>query len=277
LYGQLLWAANALNEGYYAWRTGDLKAYNHYDGRIEHPDPWQNAVTVSIQNYFSIIYISKNDYEQAISPEGLAKTYQELFGDPWKDEKPHIPGSLAQPDFSLPFENGKSWTYTGGPHTGWGSGKPYAAIDFAPPAAVSGCIPSEEWVTAIADGLITRTDTGVAMLDVDGDGDERTGWVILYLHLAGQDMVKPGTRVSKGDVIGHPSCEGGHSTGTHVHIARRYNGEWMVADGAIPFTLEGWVVENGSSAYEGRLVRGGLFIRACVCSDKASQITAGSQ
>jgi hypothetical protein len=39
----------------------------------------------------------------------------------------------------------------------------------------------------------------------------------------GRDAVKTGDR------IGHPSCEGGAANATHVHIARRYNGEWIPA------------------------------------------------
>lgn len=77
------------------------------------------------------------------------------------------------------------------------------------------------------------------MLDLDGDGDEHTGWVILYLHLGKTEQIQPGMLVKTGDPIGHPSCEGGSATGTHIHIARKYNGEWIPAYGALPFNLEG--------------------------------------
>ena len=69
------------------------------------------------------------------------------------------------------------------------------------------------------------------MGDLDGDGDPRTGWVVLYLHIATRDKAPVGKVVSASEPIGHPSCEGGTSTGTHIHIARKYNGEWMAADG----------------------------------------------
>ena len=36
--------------------------------------------------------------------------------------------------------------------------------------------------------------------------------------------------VNPGDNIGRPSCEGGFSNGTHLHLARRYNGEWIPTD-----------------------------------------------
>ncbi|NOH02282.1 MAG: hypothetical protein HND47_10160 [Chloroflexi bacterium] len=57
------------------------------------------------------------------------------------------------------------------------------------------------------------------------------------------------------DRIGHASCEGGVSTGTHLHFARKYNGEWVTADGPIPFIMDGWRVVAGEKAYEGKLVR----------------------
>jgi len=75
-----------------------------------------------------------------------------------------------------------------------------------------------------------------------------------------------------GQPIGHPSCEGGSSTGTHVHIARKYNGEWLDAAGALPFVMEGWTPQEGTAAYSGTLTRQGYLVRACTCSDAASAI-----
>lgn len=273
-YGQLIWAANTLNNGYYAWRDGSLNELFFTDGLIEYPDPWQNAATFALQYYYSQLFGQK-EFLRATQGIGLAATYRKLFGDPWNGAEPHLPGSLQQPPLSLPFQPGKSWAFTGGPHTGWGTGAPYSALDFAPPAVVGGCVPTEEWATAVADGIITRSGQGIAVLDLDGDGDEHTGWVIFYLHLATNGLIAPGTNVKTGQFMGHPSCEGGRSTGTHVHISRKYNGEWMLADGAVPFNLDGWVAHNGQAAYEGSLTRYTTIIRACTCSDRASQLQAG--
>jgi hypothetical protein len=77
-----------------------------------------------------------------------------------------------------------------------------------------------------------------------------------------------------GDPIGHPSCEGGKSTGTHIHIARKYNGEWMLAEGPLAFNLEGWVAYNGGAPYFGTMTRFGETITACLCSNGASFITS---
>jgi hypothetical protein len=273
VYLQLVWAADLLNNGYYGWRTARLNALDFSDGTIENIDPWQNAATAALLNYFSL-NSAKVKYQYAAGPDGIAKTFQNLFGDPWVDVQPHIPGSLQQPEMGLPFEGGKTWAYTGGPHTGWGTGEPWSAIDFAPPATITGCSPSNEWNTAVADGVIARTDEGVLELDLDGDGDPRTGWVVFYLHIATQDRAVVGTVLTAGQPLGHPSCEGGTSTGTHIHIARKYNGEWIAADGPLPFNLEGWIAHNGEEIYKGTLTRFSQTVIASTSAIQESYITS---
>lgn len=273
LYRQLIWAANLLNDGYYKFRTGRLTSLEHADGRIERFDPWQNAASASLMNFFNKL-MPKDAYARAISADGFAKTYATLFGDPWAADQPHIPGSLEQPPLFLPFQPGQVWALTGGPHTPWGTADPRGALDFAPPLLASGCQHTDLWATAVADGVVVRTGTGELLLDLDGDGDEHTGWVIFYLHLAAEGRAQAGAQLKAGDPVGHPSCEGGETTGTHVHIARKYNGEWIPADGTLAFNLEGWIAHNGSQLYLGTLTRLEHTVTACVCSNQASFIEA---
>jgi murein DD-endopeptidase MepM/ murein hydrolase activator NlpD len=278
IYLQLVLAANTLNNGYYAWRNGDLTELELLDKTITRPDPWQNAGSVALQYYFSRIF-SGDKFYTSIGPDGLARVYRDLFGDPWADHVVTLPGSLQQPALRFPFLPGQVWAYTGGPHTGWGTGEPYAAIDFAPGSETSGCVtvPQDQYATAMADGLVVRSDIDGTVIDLDKDGDERTGWVLYYLHLATNARVPVGREVKAGDPVGYPSCEGGHVTGTHVHIARKYNGEWILADGPLAFNLEGWVAHDGSQAYLGTLTRGAATIIACDCSNATSQIVAQQQ
>jgi LasA protease len=278
LYMQLVWAANVLNVGYYGWQSGQLREFQHWDSTIERPDPWQTAATVAFQYYISRDS-SKEVYGNAVGPDGLARIYRSLFGDPWvtdKSEKPYIGVSLQQPALTFPFLDGETWSFTGGPHSGWGIAelRPWAGIDFGPPD-VKGCASTTHPVVAMADGMVVRSETGVVMVDLDGDGDERTGWDILYLHVATAGRASVGRKLKKGDALGYPSCEGGEATGTHIHIARKYDGEWIPADGVIPFNLEGWIAHDGSAAYQGTLRRGNETVTACVCSDAASHIQAG--
>ncbi|MFN8381941.1 MAG: LysM peptidoglycan-binding domain-containing protein [Anaerolineales bacterium] len=273
-YLQLVLAANILNNGYYGWRSGRLLEFEDIDDILIRPDPWQNAGSVAMQYYYSNIY-SGSDYAFATGPQGLFQTYSSLFGDPWTDPFAHIPGSLQQPDFMLPFQYDQVWSFTGGPHTGWGTGEPLAAIDLAPPSEKSGCVSvkPENYVTAMADGLVVRSGVDGVALDLDKDGNERTGWVIFYLHLAPDQRVPLGTEVQAGDKMGYPSCVGGHSTGTHVHIARKYNGEWILADSAVPLTMNGWTTHNGSREYLGTLTKGGAVVTACDCGDTYTAIS----
>lgn len=274
-YLQLVIAANTLNNGYYSWRAGKLTEFELLDRSLLRPDPWQNAASVSLQYYFSGLYTG-DKYHASIGPDGLARVYQDLFGDPWLDPTIILPGSLQQPALRFPFLPGHIWAYTSGPHTGWGTGEPYAALDLAPASDISGCftVAQDLYTTAMADGLIVRADIDGVILDLDKDGDERTGWVLFYLHTATDSRIFVGREVKAGDPIGYPSCEGGSSTGTHVHIARKYNGEWILAAGPLAFNLEGWIADGGKLAREGTLTRGPIIVTACECSDFRTQLVS---
>jgi murein DD-endopeptidase MepM/ murein hydrolase activator NlpD len=104
-------------------------------------------------------------------------------------------------------------------------------------------------------------------VDLDNDGDEQTGWVVMYLHLDWREIegIYLGAKVEQGQVIGRPSCLRGRATDIHLHIARKYNGEWIEAGSAVPFNFEGWVVQNGELPYEGTMVRGDQVLTACTC------------
>lgn len=272
-YLQLVSVANALNNGYYGWRTGDLVEFYEPDGTIIRPDPWQDAATVALQYLFSRT-MSGPEFDAAIGPDGFSKTYTALFGDAFAQDTPLIPGSLEQPPMRLPFPPRQVWTFTGGPHTGWGLGDPLAAVDFAPPCDRPGCagLSAQSYAVAIADGLVVRSGMDGLALDLDGDGNERTGWVIFYLHLAASTRAAVGQELHAGDPIGYPSSEGGEATGTHVHIARKYNGEWIPADGPVGFNLDGWRVQDGSAPYLGTMSHNGVTVKACTCSDLYSEI-----
>ncbi|HLC34034.1 MAG TPA: LysM peptidoglycan-binding domain-containing M23 family metallopeptidase [Anaerolineales bacterium] len=275
LTGQLYWASEMLNNGYYGWRDGSLQEIVLADGRVTRPDPWQNAGTVAVQ-YLLAQWFGQEEFDEAAGVQGFVLTYRAMFGDPFVNDQALIPGDLTQPELALPFEPGKVWAYTGGPHPTWGDSLPWGALDFAPPSTVSGCISSPEWVVAVAEGVVTRSELATVVLDLDGDGDERTGWVVFYFHLETEGRVAQGSHVSRGDHLGHPSCEGGRATGSHVHLARRYNGEWIPAAGPLPFTLSNWVAGSSGEAYLGTLTRFLDMISACTCSTFANQLALPS-
>ena len=262
LYAQLAWAANTLNRGYYLWRVNGVGTWVLADGAVVSIDPTINAGTAAVQGLFATLF-DRYTWDVAVSQDGLFKVYFERFGYPFDYSfDPLLPVPLKQPAMQLPFEPGLLWAYTGGPHGGWGSGSAWAGLDFAPPGEALGCVQSDAWVVAVADGLIVRSDRGAVVQDLDGDGFEQTGWSVLYMHIETRHRVQQGTYLRAGERIGHPSCEGGISSGTHVHVARRYNGEWIPADQQTPFVLDGWVSRGTGTEYDGYLVRGGESLEA---------------
>lgn len=263
LYRQLTWAADTLNRGYYLWRVNALSTWALNDGQVVPIDPTINAGTAAVQYFFSQF----NDlatWERHVNETGLIVSYFVFFGNPFSYAiEPLIPSGLAQPPMNLPFSKGESWYFTGGPHGGWDSGSAWAALDFAPPDNTTGhCAASPSWITAMADGLIVRSEEGAVVQDLDNDGYEQTGWVILYMHIATQDRVPVGEYLFADERVGHPSCEGGFSNATHIHIARKYNGEWIPADGPLPFNLDGWISSGTGVEYNGFLSRGSESIEA---------------
>ena len=82
-------------------------------------------------------------------------------------------------------------------------------------------------------------------LDLDADGRLQTGWVLLYLHVVAVEGLTSGQHVAAGTPLGYASCEGGLSNASHLHFARRYNGEWMSAAGPVPMVLSGWRAKAG--------------------------------
>lgn len=273
LYRQLMWAADELNRGYYLWRAGWAGPYILVDGTAVPPGPGINAGTAAVQHLFAQLY-PVDIWRSVIGEAGFPRVYEILFGSPFgRSFEPLVPDDLTQPDLQLPFEEGRTWSFTGGPHAAWGNWAAWAALDFAPPGDALGCVQSNEWVVAAADGPVIRTDYGLVIQDLDGDGREGTGWVLQYLHVESRDRVAEGTFLHAGDRIGHPSCEGGVSSGTHLHFSRKYNGEWIAADGNIPYVLDGWLSSGWGSAYDGTLTRGAWELEACACRAAGNQIS----
>ena len=265
VFRQMVLAVDHLYTGYYGWRNGTLTELTFPDGERLRIAPDLNAGTVAIQYLFSKLY-NRPEWQSVIDPNvGFPAKYTEQFGDPWQRAQsagPIFPPGLSQPPMVLPFEPNREWAFTGGPHGAWEHDGPLAAIDFAPATDKSGCTESEKWLVAAAPGLVVRSGGGVVDLDLDGDGYEETGWNLMYLHVATKDRVKLGTWVETNDRLGHASCEGGVSTGTHLHLARKYNGEWITAAGPLPFVLSGYIVSAGNRPYLGTMTKGNITIIA---------------
>ncbi|MBN2550722.1 MAG: LysM peptidoglycan-binding domain-containing protein [Anaerolineales bacterium] len=259
LYRELVMVATHFEGGYYGWRSGALTEMKFRDGSLARLSPQLNAGSIGLQVLFSKLYRQEQWQEALYGESSFSELYVEMFGDPWvraATVEPLFPLGLGQPTMELPFAPGQRWSLTGGPHPSWRTNSPRGALDFAPVTGEPACSVSKVWALAAAPGLVTRSERNVVTIDLDGDGYEQTGWVILYFHIADQERIAAGTWVNTDDQLGHPSCEGGASTGTHLHIARKYNGEWIAADGPLPFVLSGWQCYAGEKNYQGELRKG---------------------
>jgi len=252
---QLMLAIDLLERGYYGWRDATVLDLRFGNGETLRLAPDLNAGTAAVMYYFSEFSYSPSLWRQEVAK--FEDVYAGLFGDPQADASVALyPDELYPPDFSLPFFTGRSWCFSFGPHGAWDYRGPAAAVDLAPPQYEDSSAFSR-MVLASASGCIVRSEGNAVVIDLDCDGSEQTGWNLFYYHMSEEDRVPRGTKVAKGQRIGSASCEGGKCTGMHVHMARKYNGEWVLVNGPLPFTISGWVLSRGSAAGEWFFLRNG--------------------
>jgi murein DD-endopeptidase MepM/ murein hydrolase activator NlpD len=267
LFRGLEFTANRINAGYYGYKRDGFWIFRLPDRSQAITPVGLNAGTVGVQNILSL-HADQAAWQQDLGPTGFLATYQALFGDPAALAiEPLIPITLRQPPLTLPWRSGQGFYLTGGPHPAFVDGSGWAAVDFGPPDVLGNCFYSAEPNTAAAAGVVVTAKQGEVQLDLDGDGQIQTGWVLFYLHVA-LDIDTPlqvGQRLQEGEVIGYASCEGGLSNSSHLHFARRYNGEWIAAAGPIPLEFSGWVTQPGLIPYAGGMTRAGESRTPCEC------------
>jgi hypothetical protein len=275
LYLQLSWAANELSHAYYGWREGSYHEVQLAQGAVLPLPPDLNAATVAVLHLGARFSPGSALGAEAAARE-LMQTYSRLFGDPWLNEVPLFEAGLNQPHLALPFPAENPWVFTGGPHGAWGTESAWAALDFAPKWDRQRRTSKKE-IVALADGVVARVALGVVVLDLDGDGYEQTGWSVLYLHILPVEGIAVGSVLAEGDPIGVAAEQGGVSHGLHLHIARKYNGEWVAADGPLPIDLDGWRVRAGAESYLGVLYRGGSELLACPYASQSLLSVGGGE
>jgi len=276
LYHQLVQAAGVIESGYYGWREGTVVTAEFQDGWKLRLAAELNCGSVGLMQFFASLSRFEEWSNDLYGDNGFLATYTKMFGDPWliaQKYEPLFTPDVLQPELILPFQPGIVWSFTVGPHAAWGAADVRAALDFAPPSAETGCHTNWTWITSAGSGLVVRSEDGAVVVDMDGDGFEQTGWNIIYLHVATTSRVPVGSWLEAGDKIGHPSCEGGKSTGTHLHITRKYNGEWVPAEGPLAFVMSGWKAKASSNYLDGWLVRGEEVKTASIYGSPVSHIS----
>ena len=265
LYLELSLAAKLINIGYYGWRQGNQLDLPFQDGSSGRIDPQLNPGSVGVQYLFARLYPQLKWEDALYGPQGFLETYHSMFGDanPCSAENAVMfSDNVEQPELELPFAAGEPWALTGGLHNDWNTGTPMGALDFAPITGEKACSVSSAWVRASADGIVSRVGDGVLTLSLVDENADPTGWELLYMHIAQKDRIPQGTLVHTDAPLGHPSCEGGSATGTHVHIARLYHGEWIGAGDPFPFVLSGWMAMPGEKPFLSSLIKGEQIVDA---------------
>ncbi len=276
LYKELMITAKVLAQGFYGWRDGSRLTLSFYGGKSARIAPELNAGSTALMALFASIYPQEVWESHLYSEDSFLDFYREMFGDEVSRAaavEPYILHTIQQPELMLPFGPGEEWSFTGGPHITWQTGTPRGAVDFAPITGEPPCSVSSWWATAAAPGLVVRSERNVVAIDMDGDGDEGTGWVLVYMHIAEEDRPFVGIWVERDGQIGHPSCEGGNATGTHVHFARKFNGEWIGVGDPLPMVLSGWRVFAGERRYEGFMQKGEQIVTAVPYGSSESVIS----
>ena len=126
----------------------------------------------------------------------LSSFYAEQFGDPWlraQNAGPIFPPGLTQPPMVLPFEPNRDWALPAARMAPGNMTARWPRSTSRPSTDKSGCTESEKWLVASTPGLVVRSEGGVVVLDLDGDGYEETGWNLIYLHVASKDRIKQGS------------------------------------------------------------------------------------
>lgn len=150
-------------------------------------------------------------------------------------------GASAKTGLMLPWKNGTSWRFSGGPH-GWATGtdRPYSSLDLTGRG-------SDQRVLSAGPGRVYNMCS------------TKRGWIRVYhpnglstdyYHLARNIQPKQGARIEKGKFLGltgtDTSC-GGAAYGRHVHFALLRGDNRIAMDGK---TIGGWTFQEGR-AYEG--------------------------
>ncbi len=256
LFYQASVVANRLNEGYYGKLTGRLQAYKFKNGTRALVAPGANPGTVAVQNVLAQM-TNWDTWQTQIASDGVIAAYRGLFGDPNAFAiKSLVPPDVKQPNLRLPWNNGGTWYFTGGPHSAWGDLGAWSAIDLTP-SDVSGagtCYASRDWAVAAAPGRVLASEHGRVVVSLGNGNFQGSGWSLLYMHIATNGRVSVGAQVNTGDRIGHPSCEGGNADASHLHFARLYNGQWIDPN-TVPFILSDWHIDTLVQEYDGKMTR----------------------
>ena len=223
--------ATQLADAYYSWRK-DQQALD------------QNI----LQNFLD----EKSNVQLRRDQQGLRNLYYQLFPELSEsvDQQLQAPVYGAMPPdnlLQLPYPVGESWNF-GGSHTNNGSGDyPQSSLDFNGRSWNWGTDTSDLWVVAAHGGqVVVHSSCNVEVVGSDG-------WSTTYYHLDNV-IVETNQTVSRNTPLANYAdnrdqalCQGGSSSGPHVHFSLKYDGSYEHLDGV---ALSGFSVHTGRDSYD---------------------------
>lgn len=180
----------------------------------------------------------------------VGKTYRKLFGSEKKEQSAAQIQSATISDlsnyFQLPFPVGESWR-NGGSHTNNGSGTyPQSSLDFNA-GGYWGDNLSHIWVSSSAPGTIKNHSSCFSEIIHDD------GWSTTYYHIENTQYAT-GARVGRNVRVANYAndksqalCNGGQSTGPHLHFSMKRNGQFYHLNG---MKFSGYEVRTGRNSYD---------------------------
>ncbi|MCU0662811.1 MAG: peptidoglycan DD-metalloendopeptidase family protein [Myxococcota bacterium] len=225
---------------------GDLSKKNGFLEQLRDVSTRLRAMAQSDE--MRVVIDSPHDAILALLParelSKLSNTYQQLF--PGIVSQPvRIERATSQIPLQFPYPVGESWMF-GGTHSDSGGDSPMSSIDFQKSGSSWGDTYSAK-VVAAAGGKVKKYSS--CYLTVIHSNNWSTG----YYHLM-NIMVADGATVSANQPIAQYAntkaqalCDGGSSTGPHVHWSLYYANNESDLSGKV---LSGYTVHPGSFGYD---------------------------
>jgi len=219
----------------------------------------KGRVPLSRANPLQALYVQAGESHASAGLRGDAEfqlVYGRLFNEPRKAARPSgrfgvqantDVQAMAGPSngfLQFPFPLYRTW-HVGGAHTNTGSGSwPMSSLDMYAGGGW-GSYQSNYWVVASAAGYFKRHSSCFAEVVHSG------GWSTTYYHMMNLQY-GTGAYIYGNYRVGNPAnyysqavCNGGHSTGPHLHWSLKYNGSHYHLNGV---SLSGyWITALGSS------------------------------
>ena len=213
---------------------------------------WHKNQQALDQNILQNFLDEKSNVQLKAQQQGFRNLYYQLFPESSESGKKQLQAptvGATPPDnlLQLPYPVGESWNY-GGSHTNNGSGDyPQSSLDFNGGSWNWGADTSDLWVVAAHGGqVVVHSSCNVEVIGSDG-------WSTTYYHLdnvvveTNQTVTRNTPLANYADNKAQAICQGGSSSGPHVHFSLKYDGSYEHLDGV---KLSGFSVHTGRDSYD---------------------------